>query len=73
MTPELDPVTDPLVEEVRARRAELLASVGGALFELAREIQRLEATHPHKLVDRRSGDAGVRLRRQPAPDPSASR
>ena len=44
---------DPLIDEVRSRRAELLARFGGDLRALAREIDAMQAEHPDKMVDRR--------------------
>jgi hypothetical protein len=46
-------VPDPLIDEVRGRRAELLARFGGDLRALAREIDTMQAKHPDKMMDRR--------------------
>lgn len=44
---------DALIDEVRDRRAELLARFGGDLRAVAREIAAMQAMHPDKMVDRR--------------------
>lgn len=62
MSNETKPFSDPLIEEVRTRRRELWAELGGD-FERVREvIERRQAEHPEKLIDRR---------RQPVPSTSA--
>ena len=47
------PLSDPLIDEVRARRRELLQSYGNDLDKLFKAIRQLEAQHPEKVVDRR--------------------
>jgi hypothetical protein len=46
-------MTDPLVDEVRQRRRELLAQYGNELSQLCEAIRRIEAEHPEKVVDLR--------------------
>jgi hypothetical protein len=52
--------TDPLIDEVRERRRQLLVSCGNSLRELGKAIQRRQAEHPEKVV------APRRQRRSPA-------
>ena len=44
---------DPLVDEVRERRRQLLADYGNDLPRYFEAIQRLQAQHPEKVVDPR--------------------
>ena len=49
-----DPDTnDPLIDEVRQRRREMMEEYDNDLSKLFEEIQRRQAEHPEKLVDRR--------------------
>lgn len=54
MTESAKPHPDPLIDEVRERRAQLFRRVGGTLEGLFEEIQRIQAEHPEKVVDRRA-------------------
>ena len=47
------PFIDPLIDEVRQRRRELLASYDNDLDKLLEAIQKLQSSHPEKVVDRR--------------------
>lgn len=47
------PNVDPLVDEVRQRRRELLASCDGDLGKLAELIRCREAQHPERVIDPR--------------------
>ena len=49
---------DPLVDEVRQRRRELLATCDGDLGKLAELIRRREAEHPGRVVDPRKALRG---------------
>lgn len=52
---------DPLIDEVRERRRQLLASYDNDLSKLFEALRRAEAQHPEKLVDlrkRNSASAG---------------
>jgi hypothetical protein len=49
--------TDPLIEEVRQRRRDLLASCGDDLEALARLIRHREAKHPERVADPRAAPA----------------
>jgi hypothetical protein len=53
MTPSGPAHEDPLIDEVRQRRRELLAAHGDDLQRLGEAIRRREAEHPEKMVDRR--------------------
>ena len=53
MTPQAQPDSDPLIDEVRARRRELFAACDNDLRKLAERIQRCEAEHPEKVINRR--------------------
>lgn len=44
-----EPYEDPLVDEVRQRRSELYASLGGSLENLIEAIRRLQREHPEKV------------------------
>jgi hypothetical protein len=44
---------DPLIDEVRERRRELLETYGSDLQKLYEAIRRLQAEHPEKLRDLR--------------------
>ena len=46
--------SDPLIDDVRSRRRELLASCGNDLNVLLERIESLQRQHPEKLVERRS-------------------
>ena len=48
-------LVDPLIEEVRQRRRDLLASCGDDLEALAQLIRRREAEHPERVADPRAG------------------
>lgn len=48
---------DPLIDEVRQRRRELLASCGDDLEALARLIRAREAEHPGCVADPRTAPA----------------
>jgi hypothetical protein len=54
MTDE-QPRTDPLIDEVRARRAALLARHGNDLRSLLESIRRLQESHPHLVMEARRG------------------
>jgi hypothetical protein len=51
---------DLLIEEVRQRRRDLLASCGNDLEALAQLIRRREAKHPERVVDPRAASAAKR-------------
>jgi hypothetical protein len=53
MTQKDEKFSDPLIDEVRERRRLLLARHGGDLERLCDAIQRLQAEHPQKVIDRR--------------------
>lgn len=58
MSGNAEPYVDPLIDEVRERRRELFERHGSDLGRLYREIQRIQAEHPDKVVDpRRSSRA----------------
>ena len=44
---------DPLIDDVRQRRRELLAKHDNDLRKLGEAIQRRQAQHPEKVIDRR--------------------
>jgi hypothetical protein len=48
-----EPYPDPLIDEVRQRRRELLAEYGNDLGKLFEAIQKIEAEHPEKVLDPR--------------------
>ena len=54
-----EPYEDPLIDEVRRRRANLYESLGGDLRKLFEAIQRLQREHPEKVSkpQRRSATA----------------
>jgi len=43
------PSEDPLIDEVRRRRADLFTSLGGDLRKLFEAIQQLQRSHPEKI------------------------
>ncbi len=53
MAPENESYPDPLIDEVRQRRRDLLARYDNDLNKLFEAIQRLQAEHPEKMVDHR--------------------
>ena len=53
-------LTDPLIEDVRQRRRDLLASCGNDLEALAELIRRCEAEHPERVADPRAQPAAQR-------------
>ena len=55
--PEL---VDVLIDEVRQRRRDLLASCGDDLDALVRLIRQREAEHPERVADPRVSSAGRR-------------
>ncbi|MCK4340823.1 MAG: hypothetical protein KAY37_03775 [Phycisphaerae bacterium] len=61
MTQQAGPPSDPLIEEVRDRRRRLYVACGQNLQKLAEAIQRREAEHPEKVVDRRKRAAKANL------------
>jgi hypothetical protein len=48
---------DPLIDEVRQRRRDLLALCGNDLGKLAELIRRREADHPERVIDPRTAKA----------------
>lgn len=54
MTDTDKPAGDPLIDEVRTRRRELMASCGNDLNRLLERIEQLQRQHPAKLTDHRS-------------------
>jgi hypothetical protein len=48
---------DSLIDEVRQRRRDLLASCGDDLEALAQRIRDREAEHPERVADPRAGPA----------------
>jgi hypothetical protein len=55
--------SDPLIEDVRQRRLDLLASCGNDLEALAELIRRREAEHPERVADPRARPAAQRATR----------
>ena len=53
-------LSDPLIEDVRQRRRDLLASCGNDLEALAELIRRREAEHPERVADPRAQPAAQR-------------
>ena len=53
MTPQEDTHADPLIDEVRQRRRELFSDCDNDLDKLRKAIEKLQAEHPEKVVDRR--------------------
>ena len=51
---------DALIEEVRQRRRDLLASCGDDLEALAQLIRHREAEHPERVADPRAAPAAKR-------------
>jgi len=51
---------DPLIEEVRQRRRDLLASCGDDFEALAQLIRHWEAEHPGRVADPRAASAAQR-------------
>lgn len=49
MNGKTEPYSDPLIDEVRQRRADLFASLGSNLAKLFEAIQRLQRQHPEKV------------------------
>ena len=52
------PPSDPLINEVRNRRREMMEKYDNDLHKLFEEIQRRQAEHPEKYVDPRTGKHG---------------
>jgi hypothetical protein len=50
--------SDPLIDEVRQRRREMMQEYGNDLNKLFEEIQRRQAQHPEKCVDPRAEKQG---------------
>jgi len=48
---------DPLIDDVRRRRRDLLASCGDDLATLAQLIRQREAEHPERVADPRTAHA----------------
>ena len=53
MTQETKGYPDPLIDEVRERRRQIWDECDHDFDKLLEMIQRLQAQHPEKLVDRR--------------------
>ncbi len=53
MSDKREPMSDPLIDEVRQRRRELFQALGGDLDKLGEAIERIQAEHPEKVVDLR--------------------
>ena len=53
MTQETKGYPDPLIDEVRERRRQIWDECGHDFDKLLEMIQRLQAEHPEKMVDRR--------------------
>lgn len=49
MKPQGEPYQDPLIDEVRARRADLYRSLDCDIRKLVEAIQELQRKHPEKL------------------------
>jgi hypothetical protein len=49
MTIKTEKYHDPLIDEVRQRRAELYAALGSDLRKLVQAIQELQRRHPDKV------------------------
>ncbi len=64
MTASAPAYEDPLIDEVRSRRRELLAEHGDDLHKFAEAIRRREAEHPDKVVDRRGRKRGKATKRR---------
>ncbi len=56
MTPTTAPAADALIDEVRERRRDLMASLGNDLRELGKAIRARQCADPEGLVDLR-GDS----------------
>jgi len=48
-----EPYPDPLIDEVRRRRRELFADYDNDLEKLCEAVQRRQAQHTERVVDRR--------------------
>ena len=55
-----EPYEDPLIDEVRRRRADLYESLGGDLRKLFEAIQRLQREHPEKVSKPQRRSAATR-------------
>jgi hypothetical protein len=55
--------TDALIDEVRERRRQLLASCDNDLSKLAERIRRLEGDHPERIADPRHAPGNESQRR----------
>jgi len=53
MTHQEEPYTDPLIDEVRQRRRELLGECDNDLNKLLERIERRQKSRPEMMVDRR--------------------
>ena len=53
MTGEMQPYSDPLIDDVRARRRAMLARYGNDLRAFFDAVEQMQATHPERLADRR--------------------
>jgi hypothetical protein len=54
MDPKPVPRPDPLIDEVRQRRREVMAEYGNDLDRLFEAVRAIEATHPQQMKDPRS-------------------
>lgn len=57
MSENKEPYSDPLIDEVRQRRRDLFEELGCDLKRLGELIQKRQARHPEKLVDRRKNQS----------------
>ncbi|MBI4612612.1 MAG: hypothetical protein HY720_03290 [Planctomycetes bacterium] len=53
MTESLEGPRDPLIDEVRERRRELIAHLGGDLERVFKALQERQAEEPNRLIDLR--------------------
>jgi hypothetical protein len=53
---------DPLIDEVRQRRRELMARYGNDLSKLLAAVQERQAQHPELIGDRRKGEEDTQRR-----------
>jgi hypothetical protein len=64
VTNQEETTSDPLIDEVRARRRELMESCGNDLNRLLDRIDELQRQHPDKLSDHRTAaSTGIRKHR----------
>ena len=59
LKPKPEPYEDPLIDEVRQRRRDLLAGYENDLDKLFEAVRNLEAQHPEKVVKRPRAKTGM--------------